>query len=95
MNSGQWLTLYGIGGFTLWAVVFIAWELINLKRKRDGNKSSLTLSQYTVREAKSGAMFWRAAILVIPIFFLCLGTWLLFHFEGLCINFNVMCGLDI
>lgn len=92
MTSGEWITYFLI--FSV-LVVFPAWEFVQLYRRRQGNKSALTMSQYVVRQAKAGSKFWKVFILAFPIFILLVATWLVFHWEGGCINFGIGCNIDI
>jgi len=91
MTSGELIT-YFIPG-TL--IIFITWELIQLERKRGGNKSARTNSQWVIWKAKGGSVFWRRYLIIFPIFITLVGLWLLFHWEGLCINWEVLCWIDI
>ena len=91
MNSGQWITYSLIGGL----VAFVVWELVQLQRRRWGNKSARTLSQYVVGRAKAGSTKWKVFIVGFPVFIALVGVWLFFHFEGLCINWGLLCGLDV
>lgn len=89
MNSGQYITLF----IPVMLGAFVVWELVQLYRKRGGNASALTMSQYVTRKAKAGSWFFRVFILAFPIFLLVLSVWLVLHWEGLCINFNWMCSI--
>lgn len=92
MNSGQYITYFLI--FSV-LVVFPAWELIQLYRRRNGNKSARTMSQYVILRAKEGSRFWKGFILGFPIFIILVMLWLIPHWEGLCINFGWFCDVDV
>lgn len=83
MNSGEWITLFLFGGVSILLAAFIPWELIQLYRRRNGNASARTLSQYVIKRAKEGSKFWRVVIVAFPVFLMVVGLWLLFHWEGL------------
>lgn len=85
MTSGQWITYFLLGAL----VAFIIWEFIQLARGKE------TMSQYVIRRAKEGSGFWRLFILIFPFFVIAVGIWLVPHWEGLCINFGVLCGIDV
>jgi hypothetical protein len=86
MTSGAWITTFLLVSVFL---VFPLWEGVQLLRRRAGNKSAKTLSQYVVGRAKSGSKFWRVFIVGFPILLMLIGLWLLFHFEGFCHVFLV------
>lgn len=91
-TSGFYITWFLIGSVLL---VFPLWELIQLYRRQRGNDSSLTMSQFVVAYAKSGSRFFRVFILAFPVLISLVGPWLLFHWEGLCINFDLLCWIDV
>ena len=92
MTSGAWITTYLLVSVF---VVFPAWEFIQLARRRAGNRSARTLSQWVIHKAKNGSKLWRWFLIVFPIVLFFISCWLLLHFEGLCLNFGVGCEIDI
>jgi uncharacterized membrane protein len=88
MTSGQYITWFLILSVL---VVFPAWELIQLQRRRNGNKSALTMSQYIGKKIEAGSKPWTYFVIVFPIFIIVVAVWLLFHWEGLCLNLNLFC----
>ena len=80
MTSGMWITYYLFAAI----IVFIVWEFIQLARRRAGNKSARTLSQYVVYRASKGKKAWQIFIVAFPILLIIIGVWLVFHFEGFC-----------
>lgn len=91
MTSGAWITLY----VPFFLVSFVAWELIQLARRRAGNESARTLSQYVIYRAEQGSKVFKILIVAFPLFLLLVSAWLFFHFEGLCINWRILCDLNI
>ena len=91
MNSSELLLIFLVGGLGLWVAIFIIWELIEAARP---GKETLTTSQRIIKMAKSGNLWARIYILALPVFLILIGVWLMFHFESLCINFNILCGID-
>jgi hypothetical protein len=94
MTSGAWITLYLLGGLGFLLTSFAAWEAIQLLRRRAGNKSALTLTQYTTRKAKNGSLKWRIFTIAFPVFLMLIGLWLIFHFEGLCREIELFCEIS-
>ena len=92
MTSGAWITFVLL--FSLFGV-FLPWEFIQLYRRRRGNKSARTMSQWVIMRAKEGSKFWTIFLLVFPIFFLLVMIWLIFHWQGLCFNFGWLCSVDV
>jgi hypothetical protein len=92
MTSGFWIWLSV--PFFLFAV-FLPWELWQLKRRRNGNQSALTKSQYATRLARAGNKFMRWYILIFPVFIALVGVWLIFHWSAPCIWFDVLCDFEI
>ena len=92
MTSGEWITYFLIAAVL---VIFPLWQFIQLYRRRRGNKSAMTMSQFVVRRAKGGSSFWSWFIIIFPIFILLVSVWLIFHWEGLCINWGIFCDIDI
>jgi hypothetical protein len=99
MTSGFWIWLSV--PFFLFAI-FLPWELLQLKRRRSGNQTALTKSQYATRIAdgrlkapKWWGKFMRFYILLFPIFIALVGVWLIFHWQAPCINFGWFCDLSI
>lgn len=91
MTSGQWIA---------WSVpvgllIFVGWELLQLHRRRRGNQSALTKSQYVTRQAKAGHRGWAWYILIFPVFIALVGVWLVFHFQAPCLWFNLLCDLSV
>lgn len=81
MTSGTWITLYL---FTSVLVIFPAWEFLQLYRRRNGNASALTASQWIIRRIKAGSKFWLFVAIGFPIFLVFVGIWLSLHWEGWC-----------
>ena len=94
MTSGQWITLYMLGGLAFLVITFIAWEFIQLYRRRKGNKSAKTLTQWVTSKADGGSEFWHWFTVVFPIVLVLIGVWLIFHFEGLCREWEFVCELS-
>lgn len=78
MNSGAWITLY----IPVMLIIFVAWELIQLYRRHEGNESALTMSQYVRRKAQEGSRFFKIFIWAFPLFVTLVGVWLYFHWRG-------------
>lgn len=92
-TSGFYITWFLIGSVL---VVFPLWEMLNLYRRRKyDNATSLTMSQFVIAYAKSGSMFWRVFILAFPVLITLVGLWLSLHWSGLCINFDMLCWVDV
>lgn len=88
-TSGFYITWYLIGSVLL---VFPAWELINLYRRREyGNDTSLTMSQFVTQMAREKSLFYRIFILAFPVFIILVGIWLIPHWQGLCIEWSIWC----
>lgn len=99
MTSGFWIF---VSVPTFLFLIFLPWELIQLQRRRGGNKTALTKSQYATRIADGRVdasnwwrKFMRVYILAFPIFIALIGVWLLFHWQGPCIVFELWCDLSI
>jgi hypothetical protein len=91
MTSGQYITWFVISFFP----VFIAWELIQLARRRAGNKSAYTMSQYVIRQVKAGHRGWWWFVVLFPLFLALIGIWLSFHWWSWCYAFGWFCKIDI
>lgn len=91
MTSGQWITYFL---FASVLVIFPIWELLQLLRRRLGNESALTMSQYVTRRAKKSKK-WAVIVIAFPILILLVAIWLIFHWEGLCISFGLFCNIDV
>lgn len=91
MTSGALISWFVAGGVGLWLLIFIPWELIQLFRRRMGNDSALTASQYMTGKAKAGHRGWMMFIIAFPFFLIIVGIWLVFHFSGLCIKWGWLC----
>ncbi len=92
MTSGEYITYFLIISVL---GIFPAWEFIQLYRRRQGNKSAYTMSQYVVRRAKAGSKFWKIFILAFPTLILVVSIWLYYHWLGFCYNFGILCNIDI
>lgn len=92
MNSAQYLTWFLILSVL---VVFPIWEFLQLYRRRKGNKSARTMSQYIGYRIKHGSRGWLIFSIAFPIFILLVMIWLLPHWGGLCAAFGWLCDLDI
>lgn len=92
MNSGEWL-FYGFL-FVLF-VVFPVFEVVQLVRRALGNESARTFSAYLIHKAKTGHWFFKWFTLIFPLIIFCVSIWLVFHFEGLCINFGWFCWVNV
>lgn len=92
MNSGEYITWFLIGSVL---VVFPAWEFIQLYRRRKGNRSARTMSQYVIHRAENGSTFWRGFTIAFPALIFFVSLWLLLHWEGFCINFDLLCEVDV
>lgn len=90
-TSGFYITWWLIGSVLL---VFPVWELINSYRRQRGNSTSLTLSQYVIARAEQQHKGWRVFRIAFPILIALVGVWLLFHFEGLCGEWGLVCELS-
>lgn len=109
MNLGQIFTYISLAYiallgtlFILFFALFIPGELIMLHLRRRGYTTARTLSQYVIKLAKEGNPFFKNLIIWMPvaiglagIFLALTGTWLIFHFEAFCINWGVLCNIDI
>jgi hypothetical protein len=91
-TSGFYITWFLLGSVLL---VFPIWEFVQLYRRRKGNGTALTMSQFVIVKSKEGSVFYRYLILGFPIFILLVAAWLLLHWEGLCINFDWLCWVDV
>lgn len=91
MNSGEWITFFLL--FSL--VAFVVWEFTQLYRRRQGNRSARTMSQYVIHRVRAGSSGWKWFVLLFPIFITLVGIWLLFHWEAPCFWFDVLCDLDV
>lgn len=80
MNSGQLITYYMLGTGVLFAVSFTVWELVQLLRRRAGNASALTASQYVTRKMKTSRK-WVYIATAFVLFWLVVFVWLIFHWE--------------
>lgn len=92
MNSSDWLLTWLCGGLGLWLLVFVLWELWE---SIDKSKDSLTASQRLIRMSKEGNLAARIYILALPVLLVAIGVWLILHWESLCINFGVLCEIDV
>lgn len=90
MTSGFYITWF----VPVCLIIFGVWELIQLYRRRKGNKSARTMSQYVVWRAREGSAFYEGFIWVFALFVGVLGFFLLFHWEGPCISFDLLCDLS-
>jgi uncharacterized membrane protein len=92
VTSGQYITwsmiVYLFG-------VFLPWELIQLARRRAGNKSALTMSQFVTRKAEGGHRLWKWFVVLFPVFVTFLGVWLFFHWQAPCFAFGWLCGVEV
>lgn len=97
MSSGELITIVSLSYLGFFLVFFIPWELIQLARRRAGNASARTFTQYTTKRAREGSRFYQAVIVVLPLFLVILGTWLVFHLESGCIVLGIekLCDLPI
>lgn len=75
-------------------LVFGVWELVQLARRRMGNESARTMSQFVIWKSKQGSAFYEGFIWGFPIFLVVLGGFLLVHWEAPCISFGLLCDLD-
>jgi hypothetical protein len=91
MNSGEWITLFMLGGLFALVAVFIVWEFIQLYRKRGGNASARTLTQWVTWRAENGSKVWHVFTIAFPLALVLIGVWLAFHFEGLCRAWDLLC----
>lgn len=91
MTSGFWITIF----IPTILIIFVIWEFVQLARRRAGNKSARTMSQYVIfwinQESKAARRFgfW------FPIFIFFVGVWLFLHWEQPCFRWGVWCDLDI
>jgi dolichyl-phosphate-mannose--protein O-mannosyl transferase len=92
MTSGQYLTWFLIVSVL---VVFPIWEFAQLYRRRKGNKSALTMSQYVTRTAKGGSSSWTWFAILFPFFIFIGALWLSFHWWSWCFAFGWFCKVDI
>lgn len=90
MTSGWWIFIYLIGGL----IGFVIFEFVQLARRRGGNESALTFSQFVTRMAEK-SRGWAWFTLLFAVFVLLVGVWLIFHLEGLCTLFGKFCEIDI
>lgn len=75
-------------------MVFPAWEFLQLYRRRKGNKSARTMSQYVVYRIKEGSKFYLFSAVGFPVLLVIIGVWLLLHWEGLCYWQGWLCELS-
>lgn len=92
MNSSDWLLTWLCGGLGLWMLIFVVWELLEAA---DKSPNSLTASQRIIKMAKEGNLAARIYIMALPVLLVLIGVWLLFHWWSLCINFGILCEVDI
>jgi len=92
MTSGQYIIWFLILSVL---VVFPVWELIQLYRKRKGNKSALTASQYVIRNANAGSRGWKWFAILFPFFILIVALWLTWHWWSWCYAFGWFCSVDV
>lgn len=92
MTSGELITWWAL--FSV-LIAFPAWEFIQLYRRRKGNKSALTMSQYVTRRAKEGNEFWKWVAILFPFFLFIVAIWLVFHWWALCFSFGWFCNIDV
>ena len=90
MTSGQYITyfMYAV------LIIFTIWELIQLYRRRKGNESAFTMSQYVERKAKKSKR-WAYWNLIFALLITVVGIWLIFHWLTLCYTFGLFCEVDI
>jgi succinate dehydrogenase/fumarate reductase cytochrome b subunit len=91
MTSGDWILYY----VPFFYVSFIAWELLQLWRRRNGNTSAYTVSQMITRNAKAGKKVYKWIAILYPLFHIVVGVWLVFHFGGPCLAVGWFCEVDI
>ncbi len=83
INSGMWITAFLFYGNALFHAIFWPWEGVQLLRKRKGNKTARTASQYIIRQAKDGRKLYRVLIVAYPLQLAFTGIWLFFHWQAL------------
>lgn len=102
MNSAEWLVAFMIAWAavsTFFLVVFVAWELTQLARRRAGNKSARTASQWIEKKIEEGSKFWTRFAIWFPVMFGLYGVilvlaalWLLLgHWSGVCVTYGYFC----
>lgn len=87
MTSGQYITWF----IPVMLIIFTIWEFVQLARRRAGNKSAYTMSQYVVRQAKAGHEGWKWFVLAFPIFIAIVGLVLILHWQAPCIHWDILC----
>lgn len=92
MTSGEYITY-----FLILSVlgIFPVWEFVQLYRRRQGNKSALTASQYVTRKALAGHKGWKWFCIIFPIFILLVALWLTWHWYSWCFAFGLGCKVDL
>ena len=90
MTSGEYISYFGIGVYltaVLGVVIFTVWEFVQLARRRGGNKSARTMSQWIEHRAKD-SNFWKEFALWFPhmlggfaLFLVAVSVWLVFHWQ--------------
>lgn len=91
MTSGELISLFLVISVVGFVIIFTIWELVQLQRRRKGNKTAYTASQYIERQINSGSKFWKWFAVILPIFLFVTGLWLFFHWEVPCVLFGRGC----
>lgn len=91
MNSGFYIAI----SMPLAFVAFTVWELVQLARRRAGNKSARTASQYVIHRVEAGSKGWKWFVIIFPFFLMAVGLWLVFHWYSLCWEWHLFCEIDI
>jgi hypothetical protein len=92
MTASEWLFIFSVAPISIWLIIFIVMELYMAISKKP---NSLTFSQRLVKLAKEGNPWAKAYILVFPLFLMLAGFWLFWHWGFFCIQFGVLCRVDV
>lgn len=87
-TSGAWISYFLIGSVF---VVFMPWEFIQLYRRRKGNKSAQTMSQW-ISDRIAESKGWLIFITIFTVIVWGVMTWIIFgHWPIWCEWFDVLC----
>ena len=87
MDSGQFITWFML----LSVVIFAVWEFVQLARRRAGNKSALTMSQFVSKKIKQSKK-WLIGITIWTVIVWLVMNWIILgHWPIFCEWFNILC----
>lgn len=93
MTSGRWITYFMLAS----VVIFTIWEFIQLARRRAGNESAYTMSQFISNKihGKRGETKSRKWLIVATVFSVVVWlvmTWIVLgHWGFICEWFDILC----